>query len=578
MSKSEENQERGSWRHDLLASVVVFLVALPLCMGIAIASGVPPEKAAAVGIITGIVGGIVVGTFAGSPLLVTGPAAGLSVLVYDLVRQHGWEKLGWIVLLSGLIQLLAGLLRLGQWFRAVSPAVIHGMLAGIGVLIFASQFHIMLDDQPRENGLANIASLPEAVWRGIVPSENTNHNVAARIGILTIVILAFWKTLAPKRLKVVPAPLVAVSVATLVTVTLGLTIKQVALPDSLISAITLPSLTGMGNWAAWQPLLIAAISVAFIASAETLLSAAAVDQMHRGPRTRYDQELSAQGLGNMVAGFLGVLPMTGVIVRSAANVNAGAKSAKSEILHGIWLLVFACFFPFILRWIPTASLAAILVYTGCKLVDVKTIRQLRKFGLGEVLIYTATVVCIVATDLLTGVIVGMVLSLVKLLVTFSHLQIRTEDDPARQRTILFLQGTATFLRLPKLAAALENVPGTRELHVHFEQLDYIDHACLDLLINWEKQHSATGGSLVIDWDGLTARFYEYGGKNGPPSGHGEHSAKGSRSGKGAANDALERERERRRKDSGAGYLDGELEEPVAESDQESVRESQGARR
>jgi MFS superfamily sulfate permease-like transporter len=168
---------------------VVFLVALPLCMGIAIASGVPADKAAAAGILTGVIGGIVVGLLAGSPLLITGPAAGLSVLVFDLVHRFGWERVGLIVLLAGAVQITAGLLKLGQWFRAVSPAVIHGMLAGIGVLIFASQFHIMLDDAPRGSGLDNIASLPTAVWRGLVPSGDTSHHYAARVGVLTILVL-----------------------------------------------------------------------------------------------------------------------------------------------------------------------------------------------------------------------------------------------------------------------------------------------------------------------------------------------------------------------------------------------------
>jgi MFS superfamily sulfate permease-like transporter len=508
---------KGTLRQDFLSSVVVFLVALPLCMGIAIASGVPTEQAAAVGIITGITGGIVVGLFAGSPLLVTGPAAGLSVLVFDLVQRFGWEKIGLIVLISGLIQLVAGLVKLGQWFRAVSPAVIYGMLAGIGVLIIVSQFHIMLDDAPRESGLANIAALPEAIWRGIVPTENATHDSAARIGLLTIAILVFWKKLAPQVLKTVPAPLVAVIAATGAAAAFGVSINQVTLPENLATAISLPSLAGLNTWDAWQPLLIAALSIAFIASAETLLSAAAVDQMHQGPRTRYDRELAAQGIGNMVSGFLGALPMTGVIVRSATNVQAGARSAKSEILHSVWLLLFVVFFPFILRLIPTASLAAILVYTGFKLVDLKVVRELRKFGVSEVLIYVATVLLIVGVDLLTGVIAGVALSVLKLLVTFSHLRIRSHDDPLRKKSDLYLEGTATFLRLPKLAAALESVAHDRELHVHFDHLDYIDHACLNLLVSWEKQHSATGGSLVIDWDSLTARFHQP--RNGASSGN-----------------------------------------------------------
>jgi MFS superfamily sulfate permease-like transporter len=248
--------------------------------------------------------------------------------------------------------------------------------------------------------------------------------------------------------------------------------------------------------------------------------------MHTGPRTQYDRELLAQGVGNTVSGILGALPMTGVIVRSAANVNAGARSNKSEIMHGVWLLIFVCIFPFVLRSIPTASLAAILVYTGYKLVDWKIIRdKLLPFGKSEVAIYAATVIMIVATDLLTGVLVGIGLSLFKLLATFSHLRIRTEDDPENRRAVVYLEGTATFLRLPKLAAALDEVPLNRELHVRFEHLDYIDHACLDLLMAREKQHEATGGSLIIDWESLTARFHEYG-KNGRRNGNGSPNGSG----------------------------------------------------
>src|SRR5262245_16024004 len=181
-----------AWKDDVLASVVVFLVALPLCMGIAIASGLPP----AAGIVTGIIGGLIVGVLSGSPLQVSGPAAGLSVLVWELVREHSPGTLGLIVLLAGAIQLAAGLLQLGQWFRAVSPAVIGGMLAGIGVLIFASQFHVMVDDAPKGGGLENLLAIPEAIWKGVAPPDGSSHHLAASVGLLTIVALVTWKAAA----------------------------------------------------------------------------------------------------------------------------------------------------------------------------------------------------------------------------------------------------------------------------------------------------------------------------------------------------------------------------------------------
>jgi MFS superfamily sulfate permease-like transporter len=498
----------ASFGHDLLASIVVFLVALPLCMGVAIASGVPP----ATGLITGIVGGILVGMMAGAPLQVSGPAAGLSVMIYEIIQREGPEGLsgieilGVIVFIAGFAQLAAGVLRLGQWFRAVSPAVIRGMLSGIGALIFASQFHVMVDDAPKGSGLANLLSLPEAVWKGVVPLDGSPHHWAARIGLLTILLVVAWKWLTPRRLRFIPGPLVAVTVATLAAALGGLPINLVSVPDRLMEAVRWPTVADAHRLLDGQVIL-AGLALAFVASAETLLSATAVDRLHTGPRTKHDRELAAQGVGNMICGILGALPMTGVIVRSSANVEAGARTRLSTILHGFWLLLFVAAMPWVLRLIPTSSLAALLVFTGYKLMDFKAVRELATFGRGESAIFIATVAMIVISDLLTGVLVGVGLSTAKLLYTFSHLNIRVEDQFERNRTILYLRGAATFVGLPKLAAALEAVRPSTELHVHFERLDYIDHACLDLLMNWEKQHETTGGRLVIDWDYLTAKFH-----------------------------------------------------------------------
>jgi MFS superfamily sulfate permease-like transporter len=499
---------RATLGKDALASVVVFLVALPLCMGVAIASGVSPMA----GLVTGIVGGMLVGLIAGSPLQVSGPAAGLTVLVWQLVQHHGIAMLGVIVLLAGLMQLAAGLFKLGQWFRAVSPAVIHGMLAGIGVLILASQFHVMLDNKPIGSGMANFA--------GIVPALMDTFSAGGAslqaffIGVMTIVLIVLWNLFAPKRLKMLPAPLIAVVAAVIVSAVMQLKIKYIpdllANPDDIndfwtvIQYPTLESLLQAIN----KDVLIAAASVAFIASAETLLSASAVDQLHQGPRTKYDKELVAQGVGNTVCGVLGALPMTGVIVRSTANVEAGGKTRASAFLHGVWLLLFAAVLPFTLSYIPVASLAAVLVFTGWKLAYPKAVPGLLKFGKSEVAIYLVTVVMIVATNLLEGVLMGLGLSILKLLQAFSHLEIEWDEDILRNRVGLHLKGAATLIRLPMLAAALEQVRPGAEVHIHFEQLDYIDHACLDLLSNWEKQHEVSGGTLIIEWEELSSKFHQ----------------------------------------------------------------------
>jgi MFS superfamily sulfate permease-like transporter len=492
---SLKTAQPGAVGKDFLASIVVFLVALPLCLGIAIASGAPP----ALGLITGIVGGLIVGSLAGSPLQVSGPAAGLAVLVADLIGRFGMSGLAVAVLLAGLLQLVAGVLRGGRWFQAVPPSLVYGMLAGIGVLIFAAQFHVMVDDKPRSNGLQNVASIPEAIWKGLYPSGSAVHDLAALTGLITIAVLVAWTKYAPRRVRAVPAALVAVVVGTVVANVWAFPINYVKVPDNLL---------GAANWV--QPslfkllldpaLLGAAVGLAVVASAETLLSAAAVDRMHDGPRTDFDRELRAQGIGNIICGLFGALPMTGVIVRSSTNVTAGAKTRLSAILHGAWLLAFVVALPFVLRLIPVASLAAVLVFTGYKLVNVGVVRQLRQYGRGEVVVYAATLAVIVAVDLLTGVLTGLALAVVKLLVTSNQLQVRVEHDQHRDHVAVELSGTASFLRLPQLVRSLRAVPASRAIEIRIRDLSYIDHASVEALADWERLHLARGAEVSIPWE------------------------------------------------------------------------------
>lgn len=520
----------GALVADFLASLVVFMVALPLCIGIAQACGLPPEA----GIITGVVGGLVVGFLAGSPLQVSGPAAGLIVLVVQFLddakaqspETHPVALLGLAILLAGLIQVTAGALKLGQWFRAVSPAVVEGMLAGIGITIIAKQFHEMVDDTAPKKVLDGLLTIPDAVWKAFRPPDgaSANHTEAAVIGLIAIIILAVWKPVAPKRLKIVPAAVVAVLAAVLVNefgrpifealgVRIGpavddhggIGVERVQIAASLASAVH-----PLG-WPGWDVLALGlvwkgAVTFALIASAETLLCAVAVDSKHTGPRTDFDRELMAQGVGNTVCGFLGALPMTGVIVRSAANVEAGARSRRSAILHGLWLLLFVSLLPGLLSRIPAAALAAILVYTGWKLVNPPGVWALWKESRSEALVFVATAGTVVCVDLLAGVVTGVVLSALKLLIRFSRLRVTRTDDPDGKRVHLRLNGAATFLRLPVLAQALDAVPRGTELHVHLGGLQFVDHAILHLLLTFQKQHEATGGTLHLDWAQLHAQF------------------------------------------------------------------------
>lgn len=509
----EVNAEKlsGTWQEDVLASFVVFLVALPLSMGVAIASGIPMDKAAAVGLLTAIIGGIVAGPLSGCPLQVRGPAAGLAVMVALFIEEHSFQSLGLIIVIGGVLQLTAGFLGVGQMFRAVSPALIQGMLAGIGITIFASQFHIMLDNVPPGSGKAfagivNLLSIPRAV---VNAWQNSEQKTAGLIGLLTIASLLLWMSLASKKLKLLPAPLIGILTATVCTLLLKLQIQFVPIPEHLSDAISWPTEAWL-NCLSDRSIWLGGISLAFVASAESLLTATAVDSMqYRAPKTQYNRELVAEGLGNVICGVLGVLPVTGVIVRSTANVNAGARTRLSGFLHGVWLLLFVMLIPGVLAHIPIAALAAILVFTGIKLTNYQFAKSLWHQDKGEVLIYMVTLCSVVVVDLFTGMAIGIALALAKLLYSFSHLDIDVRNDYENGQFLIHLRGAASFMRLPALAETLEKLPMNAHVHILIRDLNFIDHACLDLLVNWEQQHRASGGELVFDWDALHSVFQRH---------------------------------------------------------------------
>lgn len=488
-------ERRGPFAHfgrDFTASIVVFLVAMPLCMGIAIASGVPPEM----GLVTGIIGGLVVGLLAGSPLQVSGPAAGLAVIVFEFVRAHGLAALGPMLVLAGLLQFAAGVLKLGGLFRSISPAVVHGMLAGIGALIVIGQFHTLFDAKPMSSGLENLAAMPGRVF-GLSPLDIRSTELALLIGLLTIAVMLAWEKWRPASLRLVPGALLGVAAATLVAYGLSLEVARVAVPDAISAAFSLPG-DGFLAPLATPAVLLAAIAVAFIASAETLLSAAAVDRMHDGVRTDYNKELRAQGIGNLLCGGAGGLPMTGVIVRSSANVQAGAQSRLSTILHGAWILGLVALLPWLLREIPMAALGGVLVVTGWRLVSLDHVRHLlHVHGRLPALIWATTFVLVVATDLLTGVLVGLALSLVELLPYRRSLKLGVGQRHEGETTHLTLKGTATFLSLARLNAVLEALPDNRAVRLDLDGLHGMDHTTAQTLGEWLARRRRSGSSVEV---------------------------------------------------------------------------------
>jgi MFS superfamily sulfate permease-like transporter len=391
----------------------------------------------------------------------------------------------------------------------MSPAVIYGMLAGIGVLIAGAQFHVMLDAAPKPTGWQNLISIPAAIIYGVFPLDRSPHEAAAVSGLTTIIAMFLWERFRPNALRLLPAALIGLLSAIAVIKMFGLTVQYVTVPANLLAALQIVDGTSLAALTG-PTLLFAALGISVIASAETLLSAAAIDRMQPGSKADYDRELSAQGIGNAVCGAIGALPMTGVIVRSSTNVRAGATTRWSTTLHGLWLLLATLIGAPLLAQIPTSALAAVLVLTGIKLVDVVPIRRLRQYGWMPLVIYGATIAGIVGLDLLKGVLIGVALTLANLIYQASRLEVWLEKGPETGRYDLTLVGSATFLRMPAISAALDQVPPGAILHLHAERVIDLDHPCLDLLVSWDEQQSLSGGRLLVDWEDLRSRFHQPG--------------------------------------------------------------------
>ncbi len=306
-----------------------------------------------------------------------------------------------------------------------------------------------------------------------------------------------WEKFRPASMRLIPGALVGVTIATLVAYSLGLDIVRVNVPESIFASLAWPSMSDFSG--IMTPGLIAtAVAVAFIASAETLISAAAVDRMHDGPRTDYDKELRAQGIGNFLCGAVGALPMTGVIVRSSANVQAGAMTRASTMLHGVWILAFVLGLPWLLREIPMAALAGILVVTGWRLVSLEHARHLfHHYGPLPAVIWATTLIMVVTTDLLTGVLTGFALSLLELVPHIRNLKLDVHVDRTDSHIELKLNGGATFVSLPRLTKVLDALPSGGLIRLNIGGLAQVDHTVAEVLADWIQRKRRSGTQLEL---------------------------------------------------------------------------------
>ncbi|MFD3538903.1 SulP family inorganic anion transporter [Streptomyces sp. NPDC058662] len=482
---------------DLSASIAVFLIALPLSLGIALATGAPLQA----GLVAAAVGGIVAARLGGAPLQVSGPAAGLTVVTAELIQHYGWRTTCAITVLAGFCQLGLAALRTARSALMVSPAIVHGMLAGIGVTIAVAQLHIVLGGTPQSSVVANVLGLPGQLA--------DLHPVALGISALTLLVLLSWPRLpgrAGRALRKVPAALAAVATATAFAALAGLSLPRVDLPSWRSHALPeLPEGPVLG-------LIAAVLTITLVGSVESLLSAVATDKLiasergtaNRPPRADLNRELRGQGAANIVSGALGGLPITGVAVRSVANVKSGATSRRSSMMHGLWVLLAAGLLVPVLDLIPLAALAALVMAVGVQMVSITHLRSVTRHR--EALVYGTTIVAVVLGGVLEGVAIGIAVAVALALHRLARTRItleRTEDGVHR----VLARGQLTFLAVPRLSRVLNQIPHGGHAVVELDG-SFMDHAAYETLHDWQESHRAHGGSVEVTGRSGSARSGE----------------------------------------------------------------------
>ncbi|MEU0910300.1 bifunctional SulP family inorganic anion transporter/carbonic anhydrase [Streptomyces althioticus] len=498
---------------DLSAAVAVFLIALPLSLGIALATGAPLQA----GLVAAAVGGLVAGRLGGSPLQVSGPAAGLTVVTADLIHQYGWRTTCAVTVLAGLAQLGLGCLRVARAALAVSPAIVHGMLAGIGVTIAVAQAHIVLGGEPQSSVPDNLRALPTQLAR-LDPA-------ALAVSVLTLAVLLLWPRLpgrAGHLLRRMPAALVAVTGATAVAAAAGLVLPAVDLPSWHSHALAgLPDGPVLG-------LVAAVLTTTLVCSVQSLLGATAVDKLAAARpgapspvRSDLDRELLGQGAANVVSGTLGGLPVAGVAVRSTANVHAGAVSRNATIIHGVLVVAAALLLVPLLELIPLAALAALVMAVGLRMVSLHHIRTVTRHR--EVLVYAVTALGVISLGVLEGVALGIAVAVGVALHRLTRTRITHEEENGVHH--VHVRGQLTFLAVPRLSRALHLVPQGADVLVSLNG-SFMDHAAYETLQDWQNTHTARGGSVEITGARAGVRIAEPGALSTEPAPGGESGTSG----------------------------------------------------
>lgn len=498
-------------KYDLPAGLSVFLVALPLCLGIALASGAPVYS----GLLSGMIGGLLVSVISGSQLAVSGPAAGLTTIVAASILSLGDYKIFLLaVMVAGVFQLLLGLLKLGTVANYFPSSVIKGMLAAIGIILISKQIPIALGyDQPDFWTSAFPGLLTKGYFYGAGESAAQPMAYGAiTITLISLLILILFQLPAAKKLKIIPAPLLVVVAGILIQAFLtpadgslpsGFSLKEsqlVHIPSNLFSEISLPDFSKLfSTTSIWKDGLI----IGLLASLETLLCVEAIDKLDRHNRvTPVNRELVAQGIGNIACGLSGAIPLTAVVVRGAANVDAGARTKFSSFTHGLLLLLAVLFIPALLSRIPFASLAAILLITGYNLTKPALYRNMWSLGWKQFLPFVITIVVILATDLLLGVSIGLLISIYYIVRNNfkAEYKITRAIDKGVTKYTIKLNSNVTFLNKVNLRKTLDEVPEDSELTIDGSECNFIDYDILEIISEFDGK--AKDRNIRLDLNGI----------------------------------------------------------------------------